>query len=552
MSIELGSISFDENTVVKQLKNDFKDDWFPDPIGYGDFISAGLLPDIVSRNFQVNHGVYQPAKALLLNVPKNNFTLRYALETSFSDRAIYHSLAMSLLPYYDKTISQWVFSHRAGTADRDRSDTKYVFRNGIQAWSDFLGCVQSAVKPGTILLSTDLANYFENISLMTLNGIMLDLIPSLEADPNEKSAIRQRVEHLFRYLTSWSFNGDRGLPQNRDASSFLANVYMRAVDQSMLGNGYTYFRYMDDIKIVCPSESVAKRALKELILALRPLGQVVNGGKTRFVRSDDINGLKECLDAPSVEMKRIDSAWATKALGPISRSFVPLKNLMLQVLKEEKYHSREFRFCISRLETLGRCSEFKVPPAYFAEITPLIISGLDKAPVATDQICRYLRAIDLSSSNYEEIEAHLLDEEKGIYNWKTYRLWMLLTQKEYVNPALLVRARTVVTQRGDDPTRAGATLYLGAFGTTEDRECIAVHFHQLRSFLGQRNAVLAVQELHFRPSAQKNVSIDTHVRRYLREDLVGTYKALNRQGFYHEKLEPISITRYIDQERDYD
>lgn len=553
MTVQLGGISFDEDVVIKQLKIDFRDDWFPDPIGYADFISAGLLPDIVKDNFQRNHGAYSPAKALLLNVPKSNFTLRYALETSFADRAIYHSLAMHLLQFYDPTISQWVFSHRSGDiASRERSDPKYVFRNGIQAWSDFLGCVQSAAAPGTVLLSTDLANYFENISLTKLKEIMLELVPALSASTEEKAQIRQLIEQLFGYLASWSFNGDRGLPQNRDASSFLANVYMRSVDQAMLGQGYTYFRYMDDIKIVCASETAAKRALKELVLALRPLGQVVNGGKTAIVSADNADAIRECLDLPSIEMKRIDTAWASKALNPISRTFVPLKRLAIDVLNAGKFNSREFRFCINRLETLARCSEFKVPSAYFDDITPLIIGGLDKSPVSTDQICRYLRAVNISDGDYETLVSHLVDEEKGIYNWKNYRLWVLFTQRQYRSDALITRAKEIVSQRADDPTRAGATLYLGAFGETPDRELIASKFSELGSFLGQRNAVIAVQELHFRPAANREVSIDTHVRGHLRDDLKGTYRALNRGGIYSEKLEPVSISRFVDQERDYD
>lgn len=553
MAIQLGSISFDETVVIKQLKTDLRDDWFPDPIGYNDFISGGLLPNIILENFQKNHGTYSPAQALLLNVPKSNFTLRYALETSFTDRAIYHSLAMHLLPFYDRTISQWVFSHRAnGSAAGDRSDSKYVFRNGIQAWNDFLGCVQSAIKPGTVLLSTDLANYFENINLKKLKEIMLESVPSLDADAGQKSQLRQYIEQLFSCLSSWSFNIERGLPQNRDASSFLANVYMRSVDQVMLEKGYTYFRYMDDIKIVCPSEGAAKLALKELILALRPLGQFVNGGKTNIVAAEDECRIRDCLDLPSIEMKRIDSAWASKALNPISRSFVPLKKLATETLTAGKFHSREFRFCINRLETLARCSEFKVPAAYFNDLTPLVISGLDAAPVATDQICRYLRAIELNVGDFTAIVEHLIDDSKGIYNWKNYRLWVLMTQKEFRSDALMERARNIISEHSDNPTRAGATLYLGAFGTVEDRELIATKFHQLKSFLGQRNAIIAVQELHFRPANGKEVGINTHVSAYLRDDLKGAYRALNRGGVYAEKLEPVSITRYIEQERDYD
>lgn len=557
MTISLGEISFDEDVVVRKLKNDFRDDWFPDPIGFSDFINEGLLPDIIQTNFQENHGVYVPNRAALLNVPKANFTLRYALETSVTDRAIYLALASYLLPSYDALLSWRVFSHRLdanrkSSSNSHRSSDRYTFRNGIAAWNDFLGCVKSALTPDKVLLSTDLANYFENISVAKLKDTMLELVPALQVSSEEKSKIRAYIKHLFDYLSEWTFSRERGLPQNRDASSFLANVYMHSVDRLMTEKGYQYFRYMDDIKIVCDDMPTARLALKELVLALRPAGQVINSGKTQFVAGDNQTEIEKCLAAGSIEMKRINAAWQTKSLKDISRSFLPLKALSVSVLSEKRYDSREFRFCINRLETLARCEEFHVPKEFFSEITPLVIAGLDELPVATDQICKYLRAVTLAENEIEFIIDHLIDKPRTIYNWKNYQLWVLLTQKQYKSDRALDHARHLVKTEPDNPTRAGATLYLGAIGSAADRAIIAENFGSLTSFLGQRIAVVAMQELHFRPSSQGGVSIDTHVRPHLRNDLKGTYRALRKARQYVLKLEPISIARFVDLERDYD
>lgn len=556
MPVSIGEVSFDEETILKKLKNDFRDDWFPDPLGFSDFINEGLLPKIIETNFLANHGKYVPSKALLLNVPKGNFTLRYALETSMADRAVYHALASYLLPVYDEIFEWRVFSHRkapdTGADASKRYASRYTFRNGVSGWSDFLGCVESAIKPGNILLSTDLANYFENINVAKLNEIMIGLIPELKITVEEKGRVRAYINHLFEYLSEWTFSKERGLPQNRDASSFLANVYMYAVDRQMTAKGYEYFRYMDDIKIVCSDIYSARRALKDLILALRPIGQVVNSGKTHFVEHDDSAKLAMCLSSGSTEMKRINAAWQTKSLKPISRSFIPLKKLALKILEARQYDSREFRFCISRLETLARCDDFHVPSEYFREITPLILAGLDDAPVATDQICKYLRAVELTDEDLERILHHLSDPARSFYNWKNYQLWILLTQKNYRSELALDLARQTLLERPDDPTRAGATVYLGALGSTNDRATIADNFKTLDTFLGQRSAVIGLQELHFRPGPAGGASIDTHVRPYLRADLIGSYRALNRSGVYVSALEPISISRYVDLERDYD
>lgn len=555
MPVPLGSISIDEALITKQLKNDLKDDWFPDPLGYSEYFDKGLLASIIAGNFAENHGSYDPSQASLLNIPKGNFTLRYALETSVTDRAVYHALATHLLPYYDPLISWRVFSHRLSSAavadSKKRSDPKYTFRNGISAWSDFLGCVQAKVTGNKVLLSTDLANYFENINLVQLHKVMIALIPSLDGTADEKSQVRSQVDQLFGYLPKWSYTADRGLPQNRDASSFLANLYMRAVDAEMIDAGHEYFRYMDDIKIVCDDVATARAALKKLVLALRPIGQFVNSGKTSILGAGS-EELRRCLSSGSTEMKRINAAWQSKALGPISRSFQPLKQLTLRTLQDGKFDSREFRYCIGRLETLARCKEFEVPDSYFADITEMVLSGLDASPVSTDYICRYLRAMPLSGDQLLLILTHLTDPGRSLYNWKNYRLWVLLTQKEYRSPAALELAREIVRTREDDPTRAGATLYLGAVGELDDRHLIAERFSSLSSFLGQRSAIIAVHEVHYGPTKGGGVSIKEHVGPYIRSDLKGTYRALNREGIYVSKLEPMSITRFVDLERDYD
>ncbi len=55
------------------------------------------------------------------------------------------------------------------------------------------------------------------------------------------------ISEIDRCLRSWSYRSEFGLPQNRDASSFLANLTLLSVDEAMLSRGYKYYRYMDDI-----------------------------------------------------------------------------------------------------------------------------------------------------------------------------------------------------------------------------------------------------------------------------------------------------------------
>jgi len=234
MAIALGAIQFDENDALRHLRRDLSDDWFPDPRRFEDLLKDDFLAKTLEVNFRDNHGQFQAGKRHLLNIPKSNFTLRYALETSLSDRAVYNGLAAYLLPFFDSLIPWQVFSHRASPVDQiDR----VLFRRPIQAWQNFLGVVRTELKSRSVLLSTDLANYYENIDLNILRSTMSALIPELDALPEQKANIRAHLELLFSCLREWCYLPNIGLPQNRDASSFLANIYMLPVGGAMLSRG---------------------------------------------------------------------------------------------------------------------------------------------------------------------------------------------------------------------------------------------------------------------------------------------------------------------------
>jgi hypothetical protein len=540
VAVNFGPIKFDEKVIKRQLRRDLLDDWFPDPRRFEDMLDVAHVETILSENFERNDGSFKPETRTLFNIPKSNFTLRYGLEISLAERALYQALAARLISYYDPLIPWNVFSHRA-TQD---PNGRYLFKRAIPAWQDFTGVVRDGLNSAQVLLSTDLTNYFENIELLKLKDTLLNLLPEVSADATEKADLRAHIATLFECLKSWCFSERAGLPQNRDASSFLANIYMLPVDRAMIGLGYRYFRYMDDIKVVCDSEHHARKALKALSLELRMRGLSVNSGKTAIVPVADSEQIAKWLDVGDPQLQQIDSIWQTRSLRSISRSFPLLSELTLRLLNQGEIGSRAFRYCIRRLEALASCPEFEVPADYFAPITPLVIDALSACPAATDELARYLRAVPTTDADLDRVSQLLQDNGLNYYGWQIYRLWALLVQKDFNRPALVEYAMTVVRERPDCATRCGATLYAGAFGNEANRIEIAQTFNALRSFMGQRTALLAIQELHFKPHIRDNV------RPHLRPDLKDVYRGLNRQGLYVAPPLPISITAVLDTERD--
>ena len=540
----IGPIDFDRQLVERQLRNDLRDDWFTDPLRFEDMFTSNHIERDLTENLEKHHGEFSFKKRTLLDIPKPNFTLRYGLEVSLSERALYHAIAMHLGPLFDPLLPPCVFSHRAC---RD-SKRRYLFKRGIPQWRDFNGSVHSALKAADkeFLLVTDLTNYFENIDLIILKKTLIDQLPFVDATAEQKFKIRLYIDVLSEYLTHWSFSKSSGLPQNRDASSFLSNIYMLPIDREMLKSKHRYFRYMDDIRIVCESEYAARKALKELSILLRQRGLSVNGGKTKIVSKRDQSEIDKCFEEDS-KLQCIDSIWQTRSLKPIRRSLRQLRELTEQELTIGGGASRTFRFCIERLRMLASCPEFEVPDEYFQKITELAIEALSNHPASTDKISQYLCVAPTSKDQLDMIADLLVDNQKNFYSWQNYLLWLLLTWKEHEKSDLLAYAMDVVQNEKDDATRCGATLYAGALGGESGRIGVAKRFRTLSSFLGQRSAIIAVQELRYSPH------IRDFVQPYVRSDLVGVYRSLKgRAPRYIAPPLKTPITSIVDSSRDYD
>ena len=543
MTSLLSFLNLNQDVIERQLRHDLRDDWFPDALRFDDMFRSNHIRGDLDRNFASNKDKFFPRERTLINVPKRDFTLRYGLEVSLSERAVYHAIVMKLITYFDPLLAPIVFNHRKSVDSRKR----YLFHRGVSAWKDFNGVVRATMRDADAdtLLSTDVANYFENIRLDTLRQTMLDELPRISASAEEKSEIQLLVDDLFEYLEKWCFSESSGLPQNRDASSFLASVYMIPVDRAMLGVGLKYFRYMDDIKIVCEDEHGARKALKKLCLELRERGLSVNSRKTKILSISQQEEIEECLEVGDPHLQRIDSIWQTRALEPIRRSFRPLRELSERLLADGRAESRMFRFCIGRLEALASCPEFEVPEEYFQYITKMVVQALPNQPSCTDQLCKYLSVAPTTSEDLAGVATLLQDNSKNYYGWQNYLLWLLLVQKKYQDSDLLAYAMRIVQEQGDSATRCGATLYAGAIGGKNERIEIAKRFRTLTSFLGQRSAIIAVHELHFRPHIKK------YVAPYVRDDLLGVYRELKRCGEYTAPPVQRSITEVLDSERDY-
>lgn len=521
--VKIGGIEYNLDIALKRLKQDLRDDWFPDFLEFRDVFENKIYFLEQLKKYTESNELYEPSPALHFDIPKPGYTIRYSSETNIIDRLIYQACVDFIAPELDKIHSASIYSHRVN------SDwgNKYFFRYAVDEWNKFLSDTKIELdkEENEVLLITDLSNYYESISIKDLNNTLNFQIENLTIDQKRKKDFKKVSSQLNRLLSNWCQpDTKRGIPQNRDASSFLSNIFLNPVDDIMIKSGYKYFRYMDDIRIVCKNKFEGRKALKLLVKELRKKGLNVNSKKTEILdlnNSEHRPRANEALQKNDKQIDQIESLLKSKKARGVQIAVPMLRKKTISLIESGGTLDRHFRFCVNRLERLVRIPELR-SRLELDEITNAIISELINQPWSTDTFGRYLISVPLTDNQLQRIVNILLDDEKNIYEWQEYHIWRILINLNYKSTQLLEKARKNLVHRATDiPIIGGSALYLCAIGDGNDRKQIADNFQNLNNFFAQRIALIGIKNLDY------STIIKGSVEKFLDKIHKGTYKFLN-------------------------
>jgi hypothetical protein len=492
-AIELLAFDIDVDAVLQHLTQDMRDDWFFDVLQHRDLIeNKKQLHENLQSLILDGNGKYQGAIRTVYDIPKKSIGLRYSLETDFYDRFIYQAICSFLIPYYDPLLSHRVLGHRY---NKNRSSERYIFKSRIDLWTTFEGVTKTSLQNNQTLLVTDLINYFENISIDSIRSAFEESIDKIAATGPKKLMIRNAINTLCELLSCWGFNEKHGLPQNRDASSFIANVVLNSVDQTMVSLKYDYYRYVDDIRIICSSPQAAKIALTELINQLRKIGMNINSAKTNILTSNSATEeISESFPTSDDRSHTIDSMWRSRSRRVIARSAKYIHQLLRECINEKQSQSRQFRFAINRLIQLTEANLFDIHTDIAVELKQLLIETLEDHAASTDQYCRILWALKPSSDELETISAYLQDHDRSIYSWQNFHLWLLLARAKFKNNEIIGFARKKLTENLLHSECSAIFIYLRCTNETDHLRPLVQEFSNDWPFYHQRNFLLAINE----------------------------------------------------------
>ena len=337
-----------------------------------------IISDIIQS---IGSGRYLPHPISYVNIPKSDLSQRPGTMAPFRDRIVIHAITMILAPMADQFLTDNVWSWRVKPelrgkspdqiserglfGETDISDLPFLKRRTIRKyieefepwyalWPDFDIKSRAALRePGyKYMLFSDIAGYFENISLPMLKDLLVRTVPE---SPNV-------INLLMQHLRAWcrpAYDGsivERGIPQGNACSSFLGNLFLKPVDDFFAATfdpeEVRYFRYMDDIRIITKTEEYARHAALALEEQIRRCQLNLQSSKTKLLTSSDAVGAisdnrLEKLDyiLPAYRRNEIDRTQLLVGLNDIYRDKgsstgsrpiaggTPLDGLNLRVLR---------------------------------------------------------------------------------------------------------------------------------------------------------------------------------------------------------------------------
>lgn len=228
-----------------------------------------LESELIRIEKELKSGIYKHGKYKEFKIyePKE----RIIKASSYSDRIVHQWYIENFIkPYF---VPQFITTSYAGIENRGMhkasKDVQKAMKTAKNKWKNYY------------IIKMDITKYFQNID----KRILWDIL---------KKKIKDRKLLWLTREILLSTEGMKGLPLGNYTSQMFANIYLNELDQYAKHNLKCtyYFRYMDDIVILCKNKEIAQKILNEITIFLKQNLKLTLNSKTKIFK--DIQGVNFC------------------------------------------------------------------------------------------------------------------------------------------------------------------------------------------------------------------------------------------------------------------
>ena len=261
-----------------------------DQVGLKAF-GANLEANAKHLSEKILSGEYSPQKGFKFYMPKSSRTLRTKTMLHVEDALVYQAIANKIAQEQQPKLAgldDFVFGSvlspdvTKGTALLKEDDPNYFF---FKFWKglfqQFKESVLYSIKEDKVnyKFETDITGFFDSIPHYNLLLVLSEAF-------NVEDEILDLLSDCFNI---WSGTKDSmtpgvGIPQGPLPSFFFANLILHQLDGQIIGEGYKYYRYMDDIHIYGYEENELVEALLIIDKYTKGNGLSINSKKTSIER----------------------------------------------------------------------------------------------------------------------------------------------------------------------------------------------------------------------------------------------------------------------------
>jgi hypothetical protein len=227
--------------------------------------------------------------------PKTELCYRRMVYIRFKDLVLRYAYLNVLTEYLDRDLSDTCFANRRS---HGQPSTPPIMQNfATESWPNFCNWQKELTKKYNVLVRTDISSFFDSISHEYLTQIIAsELCISDACDFLQLFKKMLKVPVISYNHSSGRVSApeimEQGLPIGNGSEGFLANLYLKKIDEQLTIDGIEYGRYCDDMRIFAVDRPTAHKSLLVLQELLLTKGLNLNSAKTRIAENEDINQLR--------------------------------------------------------------------------------------------------------------------------------------------------------------------------------------------------------------------------------------------------------------------
>lgn len=265
-------------------------DHFFDPIEIRIAISRKdeIIAEIIEE-LQV-FGSYQPRVAFAYFPPKNHLCDRRMIYIPLKDLVVRYAIVLLFSEDIEHEFLDECFANRRARENEQQIRFTEEFATG--GWPRFCEWQRTQCNEYAVLIKADISAFYDSIS----HEYLIDAIERHLSIPRTtpimelfKKLLQVNVIYYSQATGEISEPSQihQGLPIGDGVEGYLANIYLKDVDDAMSQIYSSYGRYVDDIRIFGNSREEAIQHLRVLQECLLKLGLNLNSSKTMIAENDD-------------------------------------------------------------------------------------------------------------------------------------------------------------------------------------------------------------------------------------------------------------------------